>query len=102
MNKIQKARMKLNLKLQEFEDEIPCFYEDPRLFDPDEAGNPYSQEFKKAVAIAKSLCFECPARQECFDYGYKSSATAMIWGGVTIQEMNTMKYRQEKPAQSKS
>jgi hypothetical protein len=56
MNKIQKARLKLNLKLQEFEDEIPCFYEDPNLFDPEEVGNPWSVERRQAIALAKSLC----------------------------------------------
>jgi hypothetical protein len=90
MNKVQKARNKLNLKLQEFENEIPCFYEDPNLFDPEMYDDAKTQ--KSAIKSAKALCATCPAKQECFDYGYKSSATAMMWGGFTIAEIYKMKY----------
>jgi hypothetical protein len=95
MNKLQKAHHKLNMKLATFEDEIPCFYESPDLFDPDLHGSPWSHEYKNAAQIAKSFCSECPAKQECFDYGYKSGATAMVWGGVTPAEMHNIKYRQK-------
>jgi len=93
MNKVQKARLKLNQKLTTHEDEIPCFYEDPNLFDPEMYDDPKTQ--KRAIASAKALCATCPAKQECYDYGYKSSATAMMWGGHTIAEINNIKYRQK-------
>jgi lipoate synthase len=93
MNKIQKARLKLNQKLETHEKEIPCFYEDPNLFDPEMFDDYHTRQ--AAIKSAKTLCAECPAKLECFDYGYKSSATAMIWGGATIQEINHLKYRQK-------
>jgi hypothetical protein len=93
MSRVKKARDKLNRKLVEFEDEIPCFYEDPNLFDPEMYDDPPTR--KKVIALAKTKCAVCPAKQECFDYGYKSSATAMMWGGHTIAEINNIKYRQK-------
>jgi len=91
MNKIQKAHHKLNQKLVQYEDEIPCFYESPDIFDPEMFDDYHTR--LNAIKVAKDLCSICPAKQECFDYGYKSSASAMIWGGVTVPEMIKMKYR---------
>jgi lipoate synthase len=93
MNRIQKARLKLNQKLETHEADIPCFYQDPNLFDP-EMYDDYRTRMR-TIELAKSYCAICPAKQECYDYGYKSSATAMIWGGATIQEINHAKYRQK-------
>lgn len=89
MNRVQKARIKLNQKLVEHEEDIPCFYEDPNLFDP-EMYDDYRTRMR-TIALAKSKCAVCPAAKECLDYGLKSNATAMMWGGLTITEINNIR-----------
>lgn len=91
MNKEKKARIKLYSGLETYADEIPCLTEDANLFDPEQFGSAWSQEYRDAAALAKALCSECPVRAECFDYGKKSYATAMVWGGYTYTEIERMR-----------
>jgi hypothetical protein len=89
MNRVEKARLRLNQMLDTHEADIPCFYQDPNLFDP-EMYDDYRTRMR-TIELAKSYCAVCPAIKECLDYGLKSNATAMMWGGKTITEINNIR-----------
>lgn len=54
----------------------------PDFFFPEEP----DKESNKIVAdIAKSVCANCPIREQCLDYA-KSTRVYGIWGGTTYEE----------------
>lgn len=55
---------------------LPCHTADPELF--------YSEE-RSEIALAKSLCSECPMQRACLDGALSRAEPAGVWGGALFE-----------------
>lgn len=46
---------------------------------------------KSEIMLAKSICFDCPIKGLCGEYGMMADEPFGIWGGMTAQERNTLR-----------
>lgn len=53
------------------------------------------------IQDAKTVCVECPVRQECLEYAITTNQEYGIWGGTSEEERRVLrrKWRQEQRAQ---
>lgn len=63
----------------------------PDLFDPDISRDPYTRNM--TIKIAKDYCAECPIQMMCREFGIVSNAEAMVWGGLTPDEIKSASRR---------
>lgn len=89
MRKSHRASINLYKKINGNEENIPCLWEDPNLFDPEMYDDTRTRN--NVIALAKSKCVECPAIQECLEYGLATFPQAMMWGGLTLAELNKLR-----------
>ena len=57
-----------------------CSQTDPELFFPEHMTS------TNTIAIAKSICRECPVQVECLSFALRTKETEGIWGGMTPKE----------------
>ena len=46
---------------------------------------------KSEIALAKSICRDCPIKNLCAEYGMVADEPFGIWGGLTPQERTTLR-----------
>lgn len=57
-----------------------CAQTDPDLFFPE------AMNATNTIAMAKSICAQCPVQVECLTFALKTKETEGIWGGMTPKE----------------
>lgn len=62
-------------------------YADPEVFFPNG-----SATHTKSIAIAKSICADCPVRSACFEHGVHHEKYG-IWGGASPEELRAYRRR---------
>lgn len=68
-------------------DRAACRYEDPELFFPISMTGPGRAQAEEA----KAVCARCPVRRECLEYALATHQEAGIWGGLTEDELRTLR-----------
>ena len=71
----------------------PCVTQ-PESFYPEDFGNgdynerppKYNETVRTAIKVAKSLCAECPIRNDCLQYAVEAGEEWGVWGGLTSRE----------------
>jgi WhiB family redox-sensing transcriptional regulator len=72
-----------------------CRSYDPDLFFPvSPAGAPNERQ----VAAALAVCTRCPVRAACLDFALRTRQAHGVWGGVTEQELHSLRRRDVRPA----
>jgi WhiB family redox-sensing transcriptional regulator len=66
-----------------------CRDEDPELFFP--IGNSGPALLK--IEEAKSVCRQCPVREQCLQWALETGQDAGIWGGLSEDERRATKRR---------
>lgn len=72
-----------------------CRSYDPDLFFPVSPGG-VSNERQAAAAVA--VCAVCPVRAQCLDFALRTRQAHGVWGGLTEQELDSMRRRAVRPA----
>ena len=75
------------LNNEEWREEASCKKIGPKIFFAD---NENSNESKKDVKIAKSICSKCNVRAECLNYALNNKISFGIWGGFNSRERNSL------------
>jgi len=47
----------------------------------------------RAVQLAKSICAECPVREQCLDYALRYNESHGIWGGMGERQRRAARYQ---------
>ena len=82
LSKQEAEKHKNLLKKIEEMGQAPCKdYADDFFFD-----DGISITSRATQQIAKSICQECPAKQQCLEYAVVANIQYGIWGGLTIEE----------------
>lgn len=75
------------LNNEEWREEASCKKIGPKIFFAD---NENSNESKKNVKLAKSICVKCNVRPECLNYALNEQIPFGIWGGFSSRERNAL------------
>ena len=90
--------MKFPVRIDEPPRNGACIGHDVRMWFPHAEklpGSQFAQNYKIATehtVIAKKICSECEAREQCLNYGLFHEMFG-IWGGLTERERKTMRRR---------
>lgn len=74
-------------------DSASCSSTDPEIFFPEKG-----RKSERETQIAKSICRECPVKQQCLEYALAYPDTHGIWAGLTADELATLRMRRRLAA----
>ena len=75
------------LNNEDWREKANCKKIGPEIFFAD---NENSNESKKNVKAAKSICNKCNVRAECLNYALNNQIPFGIWGGLNSRERNSL------------
>lgn len=69
-------------------DEASCLGQGSELFYSD---NIYTNENRKLISEAKSICKKCPVAANCLQYSINNEEAFGVWGSFSSKERNVIK-----------